>query len=262
MHAPKRTTGDSLFYVSEHDSVHRLGRMLILLHGAVGDQTQLYPLREQLSRPDVHSLNFAGHGARTLDASPFRLESFADDLLAWLDSNASEPADIFGYSMGGYVALYVAALHPERVRSVFTLGTRLRWTPEAAAEMCAQLDAAKIAEKVPRFAAQLEGVHRATGWQRVLALTCDALRALGEKPLLTDTLLARISCPVRLAVGDRDLTVAVEEVRDASRLLPKGEFEVLPNTPHPIERVSLQRVVFTLQQFHASVDRSLKGKQE
>ncbi len=202
----------------------------------------------------MHSLDFPGHGARPLTAHPFRLERFAEDVSAWLDTHAPEPVDLFGYSMGGYVALYVAATQPERVRSVFTLGTKLRWTPDVAATMCASLNAEKIAAKVPAFATQLAGVHHATGWQRVLALTCDALRALGDEPILSDAMLAGISCPVRLAVGDRDNTVAVEEVRNTARVIPRGEYEVLPNTPHAMERVPLQRLVWTLQQFHALID--------
>lgn len=229
--------------------------MLVLLHGAIGDQSQLASLRTQLAQPHTHAFDFEGHGARVMNGRTFRLQHFADNLVEWLDENVPrESVDLFGYSMGGYVALYVAALRPGRVRSVFTLGTKLRWTPEVAATMCAQLDADTIVRKVPRFAEQLARTHHSTGWRQVLSETCGALRALGESPLLTDSLLARIACPVRLVIGDRDNTVDVEEVRDAARLLSRGQYEVLPGTPHAMERVPLERLVWTLQQFHASID--------
>ena len=44
-------------------------------------------------------------------------------------------ADIFGYSMGGYVALHAARRHPERIGSIMTLGTKFAWdTPTAEKE--------------------------------------------------------------------------------------------------------------------------------
>lgn len=228
--------------------------MIVLLHGAIGDQTQLAALRAQLATAQTHAIDFEGHGARAMNGREFRLQHFAENLLGWLDDNAPGRVDLFGYSMGGYVALLVAALHPDRVRSVFTLGTKLRWTPDVADRMCAQLDADTIERKVPKFAEQLARTHHASGWKQVLAETCGALRALGASPLLSDELLARIMCPVRLAIGDRDNTVDVEEVRDAARMLTRGQYEVLPHTPHPMERVPLERLVWTLQQFHSSID--------
>ncbi len=74
--------------------------------------------------------------------------------------------------------------------------------------------------------------------------------------MLTGSLLACISRPVRPAVGDRDNTVAVEELRDEARLLPAGEYEVLPNTAHPVDHALLERLVWPLQQFYSSVDRT------
>jgi pimeloyl-ACP methyl ester carboxylesterase len=228
--------------------------MLLLLHGAIGDQTQFDALRVRLGFTGVRTMDFEGHGARPMAGRGFRLEHFVENLLSWLSENSLDaPVDIFGYSMGGYVALLAAAEAPTRIRSVLTLGTKLVWTPDVASEAVKQLDATKISEKVPAFASALAARHHATGWERVLGETAGALQALGQAPLLTPDVLARIGCPVRLAVGDRDATVPAEELRDAARMIPRGEYEVLPNTPHPLERVPLERLAWTLQQFVSSV---------
>ncbi len=226
--------------------------MLLLLHGALGDHTQFDALRSLLGDSDVHAIDFEGHGARPMAGREFRIEHFAENVRAWLDEHATEPVDMFGYSMGGYVALYVAALWPDRVRSVMTLGTKLVWSPEVAVEASKQLDAGMIKAKVPAFAEALAMRHHATGWERVLEETSAVLHALGAKPLLTTALFERIMCPVRLAVGDRDATVGVEELRDVSRALARGEYEVLPRTPHPFERVPTERLAWTLRQFLSS----------
>ena len=228
--------------------------MLLLLHGAIGDKTQFDGFRVHLGFTDIRTMDFEGHGARPMAGRGFRLEHFVENVHAWLASNATnEPVDIFGYSMGGYVALLAAAEAPERVRSVFTLGTKLVWTPDVAAEASKQLDATRISEKVPAFAGALAARHHASGWEKVLGETSSALHALGAQPLLTSAVLERVECPVRLAVGDRDVTVPVEELRDTARVLKRGEYEVLPATSHPLERVPLERLAWTLQQFVSSV---------
>ena len=50
-------------------------------------------------------------------------------------------------------------------------------------------------------------------------------------------------------MGDRDTMVSIEETLDAYRALPAGELEVLPATPHPMERVDLHRLTLSLVGF-------------
>jgi len=224
--------------------------MLLLLHGALGARSQFDALRPRLDRHGpVEAIDFEGHGARAAAGRPFRIEHFADNVREHLAARGAARAAILGYSMGGYVALHLAATHPDLVAAVFTLGTRLAWSPEAAEREVAQLDPAAISAKVPRFAEALAARHTGTGWEGVLRETAGLLRDLGERPTLTPDVLAGIACPVRLAVGDRDATVTLEETRDAMRLLPRGELEVLPATPHPLERASPARLAWSLGEF-------------
>ena len=68
---------------------------------------------------------------------------------------------------------------------------------------------------------------------------------------MTAAALGAIQCPVRLAVGDRDATVSLEETRDAMRAIPQAQLEVLPGTPHPFEKVPLTRLAWSLAEFLA-----------
>ena len=166
-----------------------------------------------------------------------------------MDGASIDQADVFGYSMGGYVALYLAATSPDRVRRVATLATKLAWTPETAARECALLDAATIRAKVPKFAAALEARHTAAGWEALLTNTAELLRELGSRPRLTNEVLASIRQPARIAVGDRDGTVTIDECVSAVRQLPQGELEVFPRTPHPFEKVPIERLAYSLSEF-------------
>jgi pimeloyl-ACP methyl ester carboxylesterase len=226
---------------------------LILLHGALGDATQLAPLADRLGRERrTIVVELEGHGATPLRDRQLGIESFAAAVLDAMDGANITQADVFGYSMGGYVALYLAATSPDRVRRVATLATKLAWTPDIAARECALLDAATIRAKVPKFAAALEARHSATGWEALLTNTADLLRDLGSRPRITDDVLASIGQPARIAVGDRDATVTIDECVSAVRRIPNGELEVIPRTPHAFEKAPIERVAHSLSEFFAA----------
>lgn len=210
---------------------------LLLLHGALGTAAQFEPLLPFLTDHFIlHRLDFEGHGEQPPVDRPFRIEHFAENVTAWLDAHGIEQTDIFGYSMGGYVAAYLAKIAPQRVRRVMTLGTKYLWTRESATTELGMLDPDTIEMKVPRFARALEAQHTGAGWREVLARTREMIQSLGEHNLLDESALAKIEHPVRVAVGDRDNTVGVEESRSVFRALPSGQLAVLPNTSHPLEK--------------------------
>lgn len=232
-------------------------RELVLLHGALGSSVQLEELAVALDSPfRVHLLDFEGHGNALPQERPFRIEHFAENVIELLERERIGPAHLFGYSMGGYVALHLASAHPERVRRIATLGTRFEWDPATAARVAARLDPDTIRARVPNFAEALATRHAAQegGWEGVVFGTASCLKALGDKPLLAAEVLAGISHPVRVIVGDADDTVTIEESERAARALPNGELVVLPNTPHPLERVDLALLVPALREFFVAGD--------
>jgi pimeloyl-ACP methyl ester carboxylesterase len=211
---------------------------LILLHGALGGKQQLERTAALLSGSyNVHTLNFEGHGGRASD-NVYAIELFAENLLAYLDENGISSCYVFGYSMGGYVALKLAQLHPERIAAIVTLGTKFAWSPEIAAKETAMLNPEKIEEKVPKFAAALEELHAPLDWKEVMHKTADMMRRLGDNPALPDADLAGINTPVKLLLGSEDVMVTRDETEKVQALLPNARFEVIDGWQHPIERVA------------------------
>jgi 2-succinyl-6-hydroxy-2,4-cyclohexadiene-1-carboxylate synthase len=94
------------------------GRSLLLLHGFTGSAATWAPLSEMLA-PYFRTLapDLIGHGrsASPSAAERYRVERCVSDLLALLDALEIERADVLGYSMGGRVALHLAAAAPDRV---------------------------------------------------------------------------------------------------------------------------------------------------
>lgn len=226
---------------------------LLLLHGALGAQTQfeaLIPLLDDTF--EVHTLDFEGHGHSPLEHEAFKIEYFAESVLAYLDAQGIDRAHIFGYSMGGYVAMVLATRHPERVERIFTLATQYVWTPEVAEREVKFLDADKIAAKVPQFAQTLEQRHTAHGWRNVLRDTAKLLIGLGETNLLTAEVIQSLPHKVRMGVGDHDNMIDLTQCIEVYRLLQHGELEVLPATPHPFEQVPLHRLAYSIKEFFPS----------
>ena len=68
---------------------------------------------------------------------------------------------------------------------------------------------------------------------------------------MTDDDMHAIAARVRIGVGDRDQMVTIEESVAAYRRLQKGELQVFPRTPHPIERVPIKLVADAVLDFLA-----------
>jgi pimeloyl-ACP methyl ester carboxylesterase len=62
-----------------------------------------------------------GTGASTRTGTDYSLAQHAQDLVAVLDATNTKSAVVIGHSMGGQLALYLAAHYPERVRAVMAL---------------------------------------------------------------------------------------------------------------------------------------------
>jgi len=179
--------------------------------------------------------DFSGHGARTAEAGAFGIPQFAGDLVSFLDAEGITQADIFGYSMGGYVALHAARQHPARIGSIMTLGTKFAWDPPTAEKEAARLDPAAIESKVPAFASRLKELH-GDRWVDVVRRTAGMMLELGASPALRDGDFGSIPHRALLGVGSADEMVTLEETANTVRLLPSGGLLVIPGMRHPIER--------------------------
>jgi pimeloyl-ACP methyl ester carboxylesterase len=223
---------------------------ILLLHGALGASSQLEPLKLLLeaSGRQLYTLNFSGHGANPFKEN-FGIEEFAFDILNFIDESSFEQVDIFGYSMGGYVALWLAYEQPSRVRKIATLGTKFDWSVDSANHEVKKLNPEKIIEKVPAFARLLETRHAPNNWKELMSKTSDMMLRLGAQPLLSEDKFQGISHPVHIMLGDSDDMADRRYSEKVADLIPDAKFQLLENTPHPIEKVEKEKLAKTLLQF-------------
>jgi len=222
---------------------------LLLLHGALGSKEQFTELENKLAAKfKTHPINFSGHGKRPSHQHAFTIQNFAHEVLDWLNENYIKTIDIFGYSMGGYVALWLARFYPDRVGKIFTLGTKLKWSEEEAQKEIKMLNAEKVLEKIPAFAQSLSNRHGEHEWKSVMAKTAAMMHDLAHTHL-TDQDFLKIEHHVLLGRGDKDTMVTFEETDYVHRLLKNSEFKIYENVPHPIEQVPVELLKKEIERF-------------
>lgn len=222
---------------------------LLLLHGAIGAKTQFEPWLPLLEPYfTCHTLDFEGHGKNSNNA-PFSISVFAKQTLQYIEKNYLNPVYVFGYSMGGYVGLYVAQNYQNKIDKLFTFATKLAWDIATAEREIKMLNPEIILQKVPKFAQELEKRHTGIGWQQVLQKTAEMMLDLGKSPLITENSVKSINVPVQMGVGDKDSMVSIQETLTVCRNITGAHFCVLPDTLHPIEKIDTELLVAQIKKF-------------
>jgi len=95
------------------------GPPLVLLHG-LGRRWQVFlPLIPALSlRWHIFAPDFRGHGKSSRVALGYRGPQYSEDIARLLSDRVGAPAVLFGHSLGGMSAMWVASHHPELVRAL------------------------------------------------------------------------------------------------------------------------------------------------
>ncbi|MEO1808246.1 MAG: alpha/beta hydrolase, partial [Bacteroidota bacterium] len=181
--------------------------------------------------------------------APMTISSLSTYLIQWMDERSLFGVHIFGYSMGGYVALTSALQRPDLFDQIVTLGTKFEWSPAIAHQETRKLNPEKIQEKVPAFAEILANRHGELNWQNIVNYTANLMTDLGRNPILSADTLSQIKIPVHIMLGDQDPMVTQEESQWVAQHLPQGEFHLLSDTPHPLEKVDPSKLFTILQRF-------------
>ena len=99
------------------------GKPLILLHGNGGSSADFALQTNYFSGfREVISVDTRGHGNSPRGDVPMSFPQFAKDILAFLDEQEIEKADIIGFSDGANTAILFAAENPKRVGKLIICG--------------------------------------------------------------------------------------------------------------------------------------------
>ena len=194
-----------------------------------------------------------GFGGSAAAGPPASIEQLADDAVAVLDGlGIGGPATFCGCSMGGYAAQHVAIRHPERVRAIVLVDTKLEAdTPEARAargDLAAnvrRLGPGIVAEAmVPRLLAAPAGppaagraAMEASLREMIVAQPVEtiagALGLLGARPDTTAG-MRRAMMPALLVVGAEDAITPPDCLARAEAIMRTARLVVIPRAGHMV----------------------------
>lgn len=217
---------------------------VLFLHGALGCSADLNPLMELIKAQghNVMSLDFSGHGKSAVWPNEFRIDLFAKDLDNYLKAHKLTSVEIFGFSMGGYVALYHKANYEDSpIDRIFTYGTKFNWGVEAVSKELPGLNPEHLAERFPDVARALFSKH-GERWKILMRSTAHMIQNLEKLDGLTKEDMAEIQIPVILMLGDQDRMVNSQETNSAKSWLHHGLLRTISHSKHDLERANLKEI--------------------
>lgn len=217
---------------------------LVLVHSAGADHRMWDGAMPAIAGSfRVIRFDLRGHGRSDVPPSPYTLDDLGDDLVRVLDSLEVETTHVVGASLGGLVALWLVARHPERVgRAVFAgtaarIGSPETWEERADAVRRGGMEAV-VDLVMARFFS--ERFRRSRGdvvsrFARVLRRqspegyvgTCLALR---DADLRAE--VGRIRAPSLILVGSEDVSTPPSDAEDLAASVPDARVTVVAGAGH------------------------------
>ncbi|MDR6755142.1 pyruvate dehydrogenase E2 component (dihydrolipoamide acetyltransferase) [Mycoplana sp. BE70] len=212
----------------------------VLIHGFGGDGgTWLFTQDALAQNRPVHVIDLPAHGGSAPTVPSGRVEDMAAAIIDALDALGIAKAHLVGHSLGGAVALSIAASAPDRVSSLalvapaglgpeistdyiegFLAADRRKPMKEVLSKLFAEPDAmsAEMVENVLRFK-RLDGVPES------LEAISGNLVSGGRQALDLRASLAQVNAPVLVVWGEKDAVI------------PSSQADALPGTVK-VERIA------------------------
>jgi pimeloyl-ACP methyl ester carboxylesterase len=216
---------------------------LVLIHSTLGLPQDLDPIRESLSQEfNIYSLHLAGHGSASTLPKDFTIEQFAQDLDSYFKQHHIDDAIVFGYSVGGYIAIYHKA-HFENspISQIVTYGTRFNWSQEHLSKEMPKLNPDELENRHPEASGLLKEKH-GEKWKVLMRSVAHLYQNLERLDGLTKEDLEEIHIPVLLLVGDEDRTITKEESVLVKSWLHSVQVKTISHSKHEIERMNFSEI--------------------
>jgi 3-oxoadipate enol-lactonase len=227
-------------------SVSGKGDPVVFIHGFGLDSGMWDPQWTPFSgRHRAIRYDLRGYGGSSLPDGPY---SHVDDLLALIDHLGARPVHLVGLSLGGRVALRVAAAHPTAVRSLTLADAAMDghvWSGDWLQRWRKMTEAAKqgdvrVAKKLWQEHILFEPAHRRPEVALALRLMIDRYSGwhLGHPdPGMSPDLpvaktLPRISIPTLVTVGEHDLPDFQAIARRLAKEMPRAELRTIAGSGH------------------------------
>jgi pimeloyl-ACP methyl ester carboxylesterase len=256
-------TGVTLHYW-EQGNPH--GEPVIMLHGFT-DSWNSYALVLPLLSPAYHvfALDQRGHGESSKSASSFSTDDMVADVVAFLDAQGIDQANVVGHSMGSMVAQLVAIRHPDRVNKLVLLGSMTVCGNPGVLEFNAvvqtltdPIDPAfardfQVSTQVNEIAPAFLEKAVAESLKVPAHVWRQALASFVQQESTHD--LYKISAPTLILWGDQDPYFPRSDQETLAALIPQATLRIYEQVSHNPHWEQPERFVADLEQFLATTSK-------
>lgn len=173
--------------------------------------------------------DYRGHGRTRSDKKDWDTPTIAEDMAGFLGELGIAKAHLIGYSLGGGVALHLAARHPELVRSIITIGcggiADPRGADEYEPEALLRNKQTVTIEKIKALHAEAHGGD----WQHHMRQSARDWRLY---PQLNDADWQKLTMPMFLIGGETDEYAAEDRLLAMRERCPQAQVWVVPGCGH------------------------------
>jgi pimeloyl-ACP methyl ester carboxylesterase len=233
------------------------GRPIVLIHGLGGrsdDWATVIPLL-MTGGFTVYAPDLLGYGASNKPNVDYSIALETETVRQFLDQEKLEQVDLVGWSMGGWVALKLAAEHPEKVRTLtlvdsagFTFNAPdpkvLRPQTRHELEKMAALFSPKSGSIPAFYARDILRVMAQQDW-----IVARALESMYSRQDLMDGKVAGATMPVLLLWGSKDVLTPLSAGYEMHRQLQQSTLSVIEGCGHVAIIECRDRAVPTILSF-------------
>jgi pimeloyl-ACP methyl ester carboxylesterase len=229
------------------------GPPLLLLHGTSNRwQAFIRHIPAFLPRWHVYAPDHRGHG-RSAKAPNYGFGYYYGDTVRFIDEVIREPPVIFGHSLGGRLALTIAAKRPNKTRAII-LGDSSLSTPRQSGGMGSGftrlielLEENKTVQEIfqalkERSVEDFDPIYTLNRAKNLSMVDPRMLKSIVDHPDVNspyshfhgydpDEFLSRVRCPVLILQAEKGM-LSDEDVRRALEILPEAYNVKLRDMPH------------------------------
>ncbi len=223
---------------------------IVFSHGLLWSSRMFAAQADHLKgRYRIIAYDHRGQGRSEVTPGGYDMDTLTADALALMDGLGIERCHFAGLSMGGFVALRLAARYPERLQSLILMETTAQAEPAENVPRYLMLNTVvklfgtwavkRPVMKIMFGQAFLQDPERAAlrkkwAWELTnnkRSITRAVQGVINRKPVPPEE-LAKIQCPTLIIVGDQDVATVPAKSEYLNQHIPNSKLVYIPNAGH------------------------------
>lgn len=220
------------------------GQPILFIHGFCETHEIWNGFAEPISEiGEVYVIDLPGFGSSPLPSTSFSIDEIARKVFHWIDQRKIERPIVIGHSLGGYVALAMAAMESDKIGGLVLFhSTAFPDSEEKKSNRNRVMDFVKTNGVGPFIDTFVPGLffdkrHAAIPFVDKIARKTSILTLLAFTAAMRDRqcyleVYKKLNGSVLILAGDKDSIIPIEVTNELAKLSPRAEVKIFQETGH------------------------------